>query len=73
MMKDNIMTQPKIKIKDLKALMKSELKLNVIPIICRTVKKKVMEQLMGDYRVDYANLHNYVLEIKISNPRTTCV
>ena len=28
---------------------------------------------MGDYRDDYAKLHDYILETKNSNPRTTCV
>lgn len=71
--KTRIMTQPSIKIKDIKSLCRTEFKLQVSMTVCRNTKKKVINQIMGDYTEQFADLRDYVEEVKVSNPGSTCV
>ena len=64
LLKNRIMSQPSIKIKELKNLCKSEYKLNASMNLCRNTKVKVMRQLLGDFKDQFIDLHDYVEEIK---------
>ena len=67
-----ILSRPGINIRVLFDLVKNELHIYVSKIVYRRAKNKVLTAAMGDPRVEFAKLYNYVDEIKRSNLGSTC-
>ncbi|XP_050233824.1 uncharacterized protein LOC126682258 [Mercurialis annua] len=61
-----------IKLKDFKSIVRSELKQSVSLNVCRHAKTKIITELMGFYRGEYASLNDYAEVICHTNPGTTC-
>ncbi|XP_050233526.1 uncharacterized protein LOC126682013 [Mercurialis annua] len=68
-----LVSQPNMKQKDIKTLCRVDLKLNVSLTMCKNIKKRVFKDLQTLYTNEYSRLHNYVEELKNSNPGTTCI
>ena len=49
------MSQPNIKLKDIK----NELKMSVSANVVSHVKKKILTELMASFKEEYATLHDY--------------
>ena len=73
LLKNVIVTHPKIKIKEIVALAKSEFKLRVCNSVARRSKLKILKQLEGDFKEQFIHLHDYVQEVVVSNPGSTCL
>lgn len=59
--------QPNIQLKQIKEICKSEYKVHVGISLCMRIKQKVMEVLLGDYKLQYGVLHDYVEEVLSTN------
>lgn len=71
--KKRIVSQPRIKLIEIKKLYREELKVHVCRTVCRRANMKVLFKALGDYKIKYGKLHDYVDEIKRTNPSSTCI
>jgi len=68
-----ILTDPGIKIRTLKTLCKTLLKVEVNTSVCRNAKAAVLKEVMGCYVEEFHNLWGYVRELRESNPGNTII
>ncbi|XP_052198412.1 uncharacterized protein LOC127805696 [Diospyros lotus] len=68
-----ILTDPGIKIRTLKTLCKTLLKVEVNTSVCRNAKAAVLKEVMGCYVEEFRNLWGYVRELRKSNPGSTII
>ena len=66
--KDIIYKNPSFKLTDMKDEAKNVLKINVSKYKCKKVKRKVIQELDGSFRVEFDFLEAYVAALKRSNP-----
>ncbi|XP_065876667.1 uncharacterized protein [Euphorbia lathyris] len=71
--KDKVIENPGIRVCQLQDLVKTKLEIYVGRTACRKAKNKILEELMGDYKIEFARLYDYRDEILRSNPGSTCV
>ncbi|XP_075098037.1 uncharacterized protein LOC142175353 [Nicotiana tabacum] len=71
--KDRIINEPQIKFHQIQALIRKAYGLYVSKTSCRRAKMIVMKENMGDYKKEFARLHNYAEMLKSTNPGTTVV
>ena len=53
-------------------MVKSELKMSVSRHVCRHAKKKILQELMGSYKEEYATLDDYAQAVMATNLGSTC-
>ena len=51
---------------------KNELKMSVSANVVSHAKKKILTELMGSFKEEYAALHDYAQAVVDSNPGSTC-
>jgi len=66
-----ISAMPKIKAPELKKLVREQLGLNVTFSQCRRTKLKVLKELQGNYKKEYAQMHDYLGELYTASPSST--
>jgi len=68
-----LMIQPRITSREFKKIVDRDQNSNVSHKVFQLGKKKVLEQIMGDYKGQFAWLANYVNEIRSKNPGSTAL
>ncbi|XP_070032093.1 uncharacterized protein [Nicotiana tomentosiformis] len=71
--KDRIISEPQIKLHQIQALIRKAYGLYVSKTSCRRAKMIVVKESMGDYKKEFARLHDYAEMLKFINPGTTVV
>lgn len=70
---ERLTIQPYMKLKDIQSICRLEYKVHVGISICMRVKQKVNEKNLGDYKMQYGLLYDYVDEVLATNPGSTCM
>ncbi|KAE8729716.1 hypothetical protein F3Y22_tig00003403pilonHSYRG00038 [Hibiscus syriacus] len=68
---DTIRDHPKMKLKEIQRMAQSEIHVNVKLSKCRRVKNLVTSRLGGNMNEEFANLWDYVDELRAKNPGST--
>ncbi|XP_075077376.1 uncharacterized protein LOC142164098 [Nicotiana tabacum] len=71
--KYRIISEPQIKLHQIQALIRKAYGLYVSKTSCRRAKMIVMKENIGDYKKEFARLHDYAEMLKSTNPGTTVV
>ncbi|XP_050207476.1 uncharacterized protein LOC126656894 [Mercurialis annua] len=72
-LRNRLISQPTIKLEDLKALFRAELKLKVSKTMCQNIKKRLYQDSETVTMEEYRCLFDYGEELGLSNPGTTCI
>ena len=70
--RERVTSQPNIKLKEFKALVKTQLKISINAHVCSHAKKKILKELMGEFKEEYAASHDYAQAVVDTNPGSTC-
>nr|XP_009594829.1 uncharacterized protein LOC104091250 [Nicotiana tomentosiformis] len=66
--KTKIQDNPKIKVKEMKAALKTTFNINISHSKCKRAKRMILKSLDGSFVDEYNKLEAYVNELRISNP-----
>jgi len=69
---ERIRLLPNIKLRELKMIIDQELNYKASFKLCFHARKKVLAQIVGDYRGQFGLLRDYVHEVLSKNPESTC-
>ncbi|KAK6803370.1 hypothetical protein RDI58_001154 [Solanum bulbocastanum] len=68
--KDKLQSDPKYKVKEMKADLHRVFELNVSEAKCKRAKKEILESLEGSFVDSYNKLEVYAIELRSCNPRS---
>ncbi|XP_019227686.1 PREDICTED: uncharacterized protein LOC109208976 [Nicotiana attenuata] len=71
--KDRITEQPNIRVFKLQELIRKKFKVHVGKTTARRARAKVLQQIMGDHKVEFGRILDYMDELLRTNPGSTCV